>query len=119
MLACVTAELTKLKDSKGKVIGIYEGELKDGKPDGEGTAWYKFYSGKWRGGLYHRNGVITIPGGASYVGKFKRGSPLSGTLTDLHGAVSKDKLANVGAIITRMFGDCRMFPTTSHGRSPE
>jgi len=107
LTACVTAKLTKLKDSKGKVIGLYEGELKDGKPHGEGVAWYKFYTGKWRGGLYHRNGVITIPGGASYVGKFKKGSPVSGTLTDIQGAVSKDKLPNVGAVVTRMFGDCK------------
>ena len=80
VLAVVMADLTKLTDKKGKLMALYEGSLWDGLPNGEGVAWYKTYTGKFRGGLYNGKGSLRMPGGASFVGKFKRGSPVSGKL---------------------------------------
>ena len=84
-LFCSTecARLLKLKDADGKVF-LYSGALKNKKiPNGEGTAWYTTYKGKWANGLWDKKGVITFPGGASFRGKFKNGKPVSGALTNV------------------------------------
>merc|ERR1711963_355862 len=114
-----TSGLTKIKDGKGRVTALYDGELNEnGVPNGQGSMWYKSYVGNWRGGLFHKKGVLTVPVGpeltGSYNGKFYRGLPVQGKLTDIHGDVTTEKFPTVGAIIARMFGEC---PDTSKALS--
>jgi len=60
----------------------YTGELKDGRPHGQGTAisdyGYK-YVGEWKNGQRHGQGTITYSsgprGGEKYVGQWKNGQP--------------------------------------------
>ena len=54
----------------------YEGEFKDGKPHGQGTATYPDggkYVGEYKDGKYHGQGTETWPDGSEYVGEFKDG----------------------------------------------
>ena len=105
-LFCSTARLLKLKDADGKVF-LYSGALKNKKiPNGEGTAWYTTYKGKWANGLWDKKGVITFPGGASFRGKFKNGKPVSGALTNVKSESQKGKFKNLGSVFSKMFGDC-------------
>jgi hypothetical protein len=55
----------------------YVGELRDGKPHGQGT--YTFpsgekYEGEWRDGIQSGRGTATFPNGASYRGEFRDGN---------------------------------------------
>ena len=55
---------------------VYKGNLKDGKPDGEGTITFydgHKYIGKWEGGQRNGHGTYTWPEGQKYVGNFKDG----------------------------------------------
>ena len=54
----------------------YEGEIKNGLPNGQGT--YSFpngdkYVGEWKDGIYHGQGTLTLSNGNKYVGEYKDG----------------------------------------------
>jgi hypothetical protein len=56
--------------------GNYTGDLKDGKPHGQGTITYangNKYAGEWRNGLRNGQGTCIWPGGTKYVGEFRDG----------------------------------------------
>ena len=56
--------------------GLYEGSLKDGKPDGEGTYnWNsgKVYRGSWMNGFPHGVGTFRYPDGSEYCGEVFEG----------------------------------------------
>lgn len=54
--------------------GVYVGEWKDGKMNGQGTyTWAsgEKYVGEWKDNLKHGQGIYTQPNGVRYVGEFK------------------------------------------------
>ena len=60
----------------GKVQPKYKGEIKNGKPNGQGTITYPDgdkYVGKWRDGLKNGQGTYTWSDGDKYVGEWKDG----------------------------------------------
>ena len=68
--------------------GNYVGEWKDGRWDGQGT--YNFpdgekYVGEYKDGKTHGQGTYTYPDGRKYVGEFKNGDRWNGTFTTTDG----------------------------------
>ena len=58
-----------------KIYGIYEGEILDGVPDGEGTyTWYNVekYVGEFRKGFFHGHGTFTYLSGITAEGVFRK-----------------------------------------------
>ncbi len=58
-----------------KIHGIYEGEIMDGVPDGEGTyTWFNVekYVGQFRKGFFHGHGKITFLSGITAEGVFRK-----------------------------------------------
>ena len=58
-----------------KIHGIYEGEILDNVPDGEGTyTWYNVekYVGEFRKGFFHGQGTFTYLSGISAKGVFRK-----------------------------------------------
>jgi hypothetical protein len=61
---------------RANAAAFYEGELMDGRPDGEGRFVHRSgvsYQGTWRAGLMHGHGRLQLPNGAEYVGEFSAG----------------------------------------------
>jgi len=59
-----------------KVQPKYEGEITNGKPNGQGTQTWSNgdkYVGEWKDGKKHGQGTITSPYGEKYVGEYKDG----------------------------------------------
>lgn len=80
--SCGNPKTNKMEEKDGKVTyvyadgALYEGDWKDGKPDGFGRMTYSngdFYAGEWRCGIEHGNGTFIENDGDSYAGKFLRG----------------------------------------------
>ena len=69
------------EDSDGKYIG----EIKNGKPNGQGTYTFpdgKKYEGEFKDGKEHGKGTYTYPDGVKYEGEWKDGKEHGkGTLT--------------------------------------
>ena len=66
--------------SKVYIDGIlkYDGEMKNGKYDGYGTAYFDdgsiLYEGEWKKDVYHGKGTLyNADGTVSYTGKWKNG----------------------------------------------
>ena len=58
-------------------FGKYEGEINNGKPNGQGTYTSsdgQKYIGEWKEGKWNGQGTETFPDGKKYVGEFKDGS---------------------------------------------
>ena len=56
---------------------VYIGELKDGKPHGQGISTWENgvqYVGEWKDGKRHGQGRVTWKNGVKYVGDFKNGN---------------------------------------------
>ena len=56
----------------------YEGEIKNGKPNGYGSSTFPNgtkYVGKFQRGKKHGHGTLTMPDGSVYVGQYKDGEP--------------------------------------------
>lgn len=75
----VTAVLKSATDSRKVEIVIlpsgdrYEGSLRDGLPDGDGTCWYvngSKYDGQFSRGRKHGRGIFTFSGGDVYSGEY-------------------------------------------------
>ena len=59
-----------------KVQPKYEGEITNGKPNGQGTQTWSNgdkYVGEWKDGKKHGQGTLTSPYGEKYVGEWKNG----------------------------------------------
>ena len=66
----------------------YEGELRDGKLDGQGVytmASGILYEGEFRDGKFHGQGILTSPDGVRYEGRFWEGQPYGEGATTLAG----------------------------------
>ena len=64
-----------ITDGDRKIHGIYEGEILDGVPDGEGTyTWYNVekYVGEFRKGFFHGHGTFTYLSGITAEGIFRK-----------------------------------------------
>lgn len=64
-----------LVDNNGNTYS-YKGDMKDGKPEGEGRAKYKngnVFEGEWTNGLYDGSGTFTWASNDTYTGYFKNG----------------------------------------------
>ena len=60
----------------GNDVGLYEGEYKDGTPNGQGTfTWSNglMYEGEWKNGFTNGQGTYSNPDGIKYVGRFYHG----------------------------------------------
>nr|VFJ63685.1 MAG: Uncharacterized conserved protein [Candidatus Kentron sp. FW] len=58
------------------VMAEYRGEMKDGRPHGEGDYRHVSgvtYRGAWKNGLFHGEGLLQLPNGDEYVGQFSEG----------------------------------------------
>ena len=74
-----------------KIHGIYEGEILDGVPDGEGTyTWYKVekYAGEFRKGFFHGLGKFTYLSGITAVGEFRKNREWDTIHTEKNGEVT-------------------------------
>jgi len=70
--------------------GDYIGEVKNGKPNVQGT--YTFhngnkYEGEWRDGKYHGQGIYTFHDGRKYVGEWNENKEWNGTRYDKYGNI--------------------------------
>merc|ERR1711971_1006802 len=63
--------LQQIKQGK-KVVALFEGD-----ENGEGKAWYPLYEGGFAKGIPNKRGKVSLPGGATYLGKFSKGKPKS------------------------------------------
>ena len=64
-----------MTEGNRKIHGIYEGEILDGVPDGEGTyTWYNVekYVGEFRKGFFHGRGTFTYLSGITAEGVFRK-----------------------------------------------
>ncbi len=60
----------------GKVQPKYKGEIKNGKPNGQGIYTYpdeERYVGEFKNGIQDGQGTFSYPDGRKYVGEFKNG----------------------------------------------
>ena len=76
------------EDSDGKYIG----EIKNGKPNGQGTYTFpggKEYEGEWKDDMKNGQGTYTFPSGEKYVGEYKDNNPWNGTGYDKNGNIIK------------------------------
>ena len=67
-----------LETEDNKDIGKYEGKIKNGQPNGQGTENFHSgdkYVGEYKDGEYHGQGTYTWYSGDKYVGEFKLGKP--------------------------------------------
>ena len=70
--------------------GVYVGELKDGKRNGQGTYTFAdgaIYVGEWKDDYQHGHGTYNYANGDVYVGEWKDGKRSQGTYTFADGAV--------------------------------
>merc|ERR1711971_881730 len=94
--------LQQIKQGK-KVVALFEGD-----ENGEGKAWYPLYEGGFAKGIPNKRGKVSLPGGATYLGKFSKGKPVGkGRLVDLAKKKQKGKFSTMSEVINRMFTkDC-------------
>ena len=67
----------------------YQGQVKDGKPNGLGVLFYTKgvkYIGEWKNGEFIE-GTMTKPDGSFYVGEWKDGKRWNGTEYDKYGKI--------------------------------
>jgi len=74
-----------LESENNKDIGKYEGEIKNGLPNDQGTTIWsdgEKYVGEYKDGKYQGQGTVTSPNGTKYVGGWKDGKEHGqGTMT--------------------------------------
>ena len=79
-----------MTEGDSKIHGIYEGEILDGVPDGEGTyTWYNVekYVGEFRKGFFHGHGTFTYLSGITTEGVFRKNKEWDALLTEENGDV--------------------------------
>ena len=68
----------------------YVGEIKNGKPDGQGTNTFVSglkYVGEWKDGKNHGQGTEITSEGLKFVGEYKNGKWWNGTLYNFNGDI--------------------------------
>jgi len=85
------------------VVALFEGD-----ENGVGMAWYPLYDGGFAKGIPNKRGRLSVPGGATYLGKFSQGKPVGkGRLVDLTRKKEKGKFSSISEVFNRMFTkDC-------------
>ncbi len=85
------------KNGDEKEDGKYVGEIKNGKPDGQGTFTWgnNKYVGEWKIGKRHGEGTYTYPSGGKFVGEYKYGKEWNGTYYDKNGNIKNDYVNGV------------------------
>jgi len=105
LLGAVSTSLGALQQIKQgkKVVALFEGDK-----NGEGKAWYPLYEGGFAKGIPNKRGKVSLPGGATYLGKFNQGKPVGkGRLVDLAKKKEKGKFSTMSEVLNRMFTkDC-------------
>jgi len=105
LLGAVSTSLGALQQIKQgkKVVALFEGDK-----NGEGKAWYPLYEGGFAKGIPNKRGKVSLPGGATYLGKFSQGKPVGkGRLVDLAKKKEKGKFSTMSEVLNRMFTkDC-------------
>ena len=79
-----------VENTKNKDYGKYEGEMINGKPNGQGTqTWYngEKYEGEWWKGTPHGQGIQTYSDGEKFVGEYQFGFYGNGTSYDKEGNI--------------------------------
>ena len=74
IFGCAVEEVEKVAYVSGNTEGIYEGEWKDGQPNGQGTYTSTSgdtYVGEWKDGKKNGQGTMTWANGNTYVGEWK------------------------------------------------
>ena len=69
------------RNGNNKNDRIYVGDIRNGKPNGQGTYTYPSgdqYVGEFKDGEYHGQGTFTFHDGSKYVGEFKDGKVWNG-----------------------------------------
>jgi hypothetical protein len=69
------------EDNNPKFFKRYEGEWRDGIPDGDGKAYLSsgtYYKGKWKNGDMHGQGSMIYFNGARFDGRFEYGDAFNG-----------------------------------------
>ena len=68
----------------------YEGQVENGKPNGQGTFTWSDegkYEGKWKDGKFHGQGTFTFSDGNKGVGEFRYNKPWNITHRDKNGNI--------------------------------
>ena len=66
------------ENDSGPYSGIYEGQIENGKPEGQGTLTFlngTKYVGEYKDGTWNGQGTFFFPGGEKWEGKFKDDAP--------------------------------------------
>ena len=66
------------ESSDGPYSGRYEGQIENGKPEGQGTLTFlngTKYVGEYKNGTWNGHGIFYFPGGEKWEGEFKDDSP--------------------------------------------
>ena len=85
IVGCAVEEVKKVAYVSGNEEGTYEGEWKDGQPNGQGT-WTaprgSNYVGEWKDFERNGQGTMTYANGKKEVGEFKDGEYVGGLKDD-------------------------------------
>ena len=95
------------ESEENRDFGKYEGEIKNGKQNGQGTQTFEGgnkYVGEMKDGFRNGQGIMTFHDGMKYVGEWKNGQSWNGTYYDNNGNF-KHKVVNGEDTITDSNGD--------------
>jgi hypothetical protein len=91
-LTKVNGKLGWFEYSNDKKDWKYEGEIKNGKPNGTGVLKYPLatYSGEVKNGMMHGQGTYTYKSGRKRVGEFRKGKPWNVKSYDKNGKIEDE-----------------------------
>ena len=78
------------KDADAPYSGKYEGQIKNGKPNGQGSLTFlngTKYEGQYKDGTWNGQGIFYFPGGDKWVGEFKNDKPWNINWYDKNGNI--------------------------------
>ena len=87
------------KTGNSQIHTKYVGEVKNGKPNGQGTRTLTDgtkYEGEWKVGKRHGQGTLTVPDLGKYVGEWKNGEMRTGIFYDNNGNIEGKMLNGKG-----------------------
>jgi hypothetical protein len=91
-LTKVNGKFGWFENSNDKKDWKYEGEIKNGKPNGTGVLKYPLatYSGEVKNGIQHGQGTYTYKSGRKRVGEFRKGKPWNVKSYDKNGKIETE-----------------------------
>jgi len=80
----------------------YEGEIKNGKPNGTGVLEYNLatYYGEVKNGMQHGQGTYTYKSGRKTVGEFRKSKPWNAKKYDKNGKIEAEWVKGIGIKLT-------------------